>query len=1026
MHFTDVFIKRPVLATVVSMMILLLGFKAFETLSIRQYPKLENAVISITTTYAGASSDVIQGFITTPIQQAIASAEGIDYITSSSQQSVSSVKANLILGYDANAALTEIMAKVAEVQNELPEDADKPVVAKESARGTALLYMSFYSEEMNNEQVTDYLTRVVQPKLATIEGVAEAEILGKKTFAMRIWLDPVKMAAHGITSEDINQAIRTNNFLSAAGETKGEFIVTGVNAKTDLTSPTAFGNIVIASREDALVRVKDVARVELSAESFDSYVAFNGIQSVYMAISSTPSANPLEVIQRVRNKLPEVKKQLPSALKADIVYDATRFIEASINEVVKTLIEATVIVIFVVFLFLGALRSVIIPVVTIPLSMVGVLFFMLVMGYSINLLTLLAMVLAIGLVVDDAIVVLENIHRHIEEGLSPYKAAILGAREIAMPVVAMTITLAAVYAPIGFLGGLTGKLFTEFAFTLAGAVIISGIIALTLSPMMCSKLLQDASHESKLAAKLDKLFDKLKQRFQRSLASVLQYRAPTVVFAIVILCSLPVMFLFIESELAPNEDEGVVFISSSSPQYANIDYMNAYTKQFESIFNSFPEYDSSFLVNGMGGVNNSIAGMILKPWDERERSQLEIQPQLQQKLNDIAGLQIFSFNMPPLPGSGDGLPVQFIVNTTADYRTLHQVTERVLAEARKSGKFMMITSDLKFDKPEWQVWIDRDKAARLGISMAAIGNALATMLGEGRVNRFTLDGRSYKVIPQAEALSRIDPSWLKRYYVRNQQNDLVPLSTVISTKKISKPNQLKQFQQLNAATIQGIVMPGVALGDALAFLNETADKVFPQGFGRDYSGVSRQFMQEGSALLITFVFALIVIYLVLAAQFESFRDPFVVLISVPMSIFGALVPLFLGVSTMNIYTQIGLVTLIGLISKHGILIVEFANQLQKERGYSVQQAVLEATAIRLRPVLMTTGAMVLGVVPLVLADGAGAISRFNIGLVIATGMTVGTLFTLYIVPTMYTLFARKHQEDKEADELVAQPAHHSS
>ncbi|MBU2712536.1 MexW/MexI family multidrug efflux RND transporter permease subunit [Zooshikella harenae] len=1026
MHFTDVFIKRPVLATVVSMMILLLGFKAFETLSIRQYPKLENAVISITTTYPGASSDVIQGFITTPIQQAIASAEGIDYITSNSQQSVSSVKANLNLGYDANSALTEIMAKVAEVQNELPEDADKPVVAKESARGTALLYMSFYSEEMNNEQVTDYLTRVVQPKLATIEGVAEAEILGKKTFAMRIWLDPVKMAAHQITSEDINQAILTNNFLSAAGETKGEFIVTGVNAKTDLTSPQAFSNIVIASRADVLVRVKDVARVELSAENFDSYVAFNGIQSVYMAISSTPSANPLEVIQRVRNKLPEVKKQLPSTLKADVVYDATRFIEASINEVVNTLVEATVIVIFVVFLFLGALRSVIIPVVTIPLSMVGVLFFMLVMGYSINLLTLLAMVLAIGLVVDDAIVVLENIHRHIEKGLSPFKAAILGAREIAMPVVAMTITLAAVYAPIGFLGGLTGKLFTEFAFTLAGAVIISGIIALTLSPMMCSKLLQDSSHESKLAAKLDQLFDLLKQRFQRSLASILQYRAPTVVFAMVILCSLPVMFLFIESELAPNEDEGIVFISSSSPQYANIDYMNAYTKQFESIFSSFPEYDSSFLVNGMGSVNSSIAGMILKPWNERERSQLEIQPQLQQKLNEVAGLQIFSFNMPPLPGSGEGLPVQFIVNTTADYRTLHQVTERILAEARKSGKFMMITSDLKFDKPELQVWIDRDKAARLGVSMEAIGNTLATMLGEGRVNRFTLDGRSYKVIPQADALSRIDPSWLKRYYVRNQKNDLIPLSTVITTKKISKPNQLKQFQQLNAATVQGIVMPGVALGDALAFLNKTADKVFPQGFSRDYSGVSRQFMQEGNALLITFVFALIVIYLVLAAQFESFRDPFVVLISVPMSIFGALVPLFLGVSTMNIYTQIGLVTLIGLISKHGILIVEFANQLQKERGYSVHQAALEATAIRLRPVLMTTGAMVLGVVPLVLADGAGAISRFNIGLVIATGMTVGTLFTLYIVPTMYTFFARKHQEDIETDDLVAQPATHSS
>ncbi|MDE1462159.1 MexW/MexI family multidrug efflux RND transporter permease subunit [Spartinivicinus poritis] len=1019
MQFTDIFIKRPVLATVVSLLIILLGAKAFENLTIRQYPELENSVISIKTTYAGANADVIQGFITTPVQQAIASAEGIDYITSSSMQSASSVKAYLRLGYDTNSALTEIMAKVAEVQNELPDAADRPVISKETSGGTALLYMSFYSEQMSNEQVTDYLTRVVQPKLSTIDGVGSADILGKKTFAMRLWLDPVNMAAFQVSAQDINQAILSNNFLSAAGQTKGEWVVTNVNAKTDLSDVEAFKDMVIKSQADSLVRLKDVAEVTLSAENFDSFVAFNGIQSVYVAISPTPSANPLDVIKRVRAAMPAIEKQLPDALKAKVVYDATEFINASIDEVVKTLAEATLIVIVVVLMFLGAFRSVIIPVVTIPLSMIGVLFFMLVMGYSINLLTLLAMVLAIGLVVDDAIVVVENIHRHIEEGLSPYNAALVGAREIALPVVAMTITLAAVYAPIGFMGGLTGTLFTEFAFTLAGAVIISGVIALTLSPMMCSKLLQDKSHESKVAQKLDHLFDRLKQRFQRSLSGALNYRPVTVLFAITVLVSIPFLFLMTKSELAPTEDQGIVFISSSSPQYANLEYMNKYTSLYENIFNSFPEYDSSFMINGMGTVNSSIAGMLLKPWDQRERSQQQIQPLVQQKLDQIAGLQIFSFNLPPLPGAGDGLPIQFILNSTADYQTIHQVSEKLVAAAMQSGLFMFISSDLKFNKPELQININRDKAAQLNIDMKQVGETLSTFLSEGRLNRFTLDGRSYKVIPQANLSSRNTADWLNRYYIKNRQGDMIPLASIIELTSVSKPNQLNQFQQLNAAKLQGVMFPGVSLGQALDFLNQKANELMPQGFGKDYSGQSRQFMQEGSALLYTFLFSLIVIFLVLAAQFESFRDPIVVLISVPMSICGALIPLTLGVSTINIYTQIGLVTLIGLISKHGILIVEFANQLQIEKGLSKHQAVIEATSIRLRPVLMTTAAMVLGVVPLVMASGAGAASRFDIGLVIATGMTIGTLFTLYVVPTMYTFFAKDHSQQPVASGKLA-------
>jgi multidrug efflux pump len=711
------------------------------------------------------------------------------------------------------------------------------------------------------------------------------------------------------------------------------------------------------------------------------------------------------VIKHVRAIMPELESQLPPNLKASIAYDATRFIQASIDEVVKTLGEAVLIVIVIVFLFLGAFRSVLIPVITIPLSMIGVLFFMQLMGYSINLLTLLAMVLAIGLVVDDAIVVVENIHRHIEEGKTPYDAAIEGAREIAVPVISMTITLAAVYAPIGFLEGLTGALFREFALTLAGAVIISGIVALTLSPMMCSKLLRHDENPSGLAHRLDLIFERLKQRYQHALHGTLNTRPVVVVFALIVMCLIPALLKFTKSELAPDEDQGIVFIMSKAPQPTNLDYLNAYTQQFVEMFKSFPEYYSSFQINGFDGVQSGIGGFLLKPWDERERTQMELLHEVQGKLNQIPGLQIFGFNLPSLPGTGEGLPFQFVINTPNDYESLLQVTERIKQRAMESGKFAFLNVDLAFDKPEVVVDIDRAKAAQMGVSMEDLGSTLAILLGEGEINRFTIDGRSYKVIAQVERPYRDNPGWLNNYYVKSESGAMVPLSTLISVHDSARPTRLKQFQQLNAAIIEG--MPMVSMGEAIDTVTQIAREEAPRGYGFDHAGASRQYVQEGSALYVTFGLALAIIFLVLAAQFESFRDPLVILVTVPLSICGALIPLFLGWSSMNIYTQVGLVTLIGLISKHGILIVEFTNQLRRDKGLSAREAVEEAAAIRLRPVLMTTAAMVFGMVPLILATGAGAVSRFDIGLVIATGMSIGTLFTLFVLPCVYTLLAKQ-------------------
>ncbi len=1004
MRFTDLFIRRPVLATVVSLLILLLGLRAVFNLPVRQYPELENTVITVTTTYPGASAELIQGFITAPLQQAIAGADGIDYLTASSTQGVSTIQAHIRLNFDPNEAMTQIMSKVAQVRNELPTAAEQPVIQQSTGQSVALMYISFYSDKMTPEQVTDYLSRVVQPQLQAVPGVAQAEILGQHTFAMRVWLNPSRLAAYNLTPQDIVAALRANNFLAAVGKTKGRYVGINVTADTDLSTSAGFRRLVVGQRSGSLIHLGDVAKVELGAENYNSSVVFNGQNATFIGIQATPSANPLSVISDIRgNAFVQIREQLPSALKTEIVYDATNYIRDSITEVARTLIEALVIVVAVIFLFLGSLRAVLIPTVTIPLSLVGAAFMMLLLGYSINLLTLLAMVLAIGLVVDDAIIVVENVHRHIEDGHTPLDAALLGASELAGPVVVMTLTLAAVYAPIGFMGGLTGVLFTEFAYSLAGAVIISGIVALTLSPMMSAKLLR-ADKPGGFAQRLDLLFHGLRRRYQRRLHGALTYRPVILLLAATVLGSIYFLFATAQHELAPTEDQGVLFVSATAPEDATLDYVTRYTRQFQSAFDSFQAKDRYFIINGMGQVNNVIAGMILKPWSERSRSQKAIQPLLQKKLGAVAGLRTVVFPLPPLPGEGSGLPVQFVITSTASPRVVYDVSQRLLAAAQKSGQFIFVDSDLKFNSPQWQIHIDRAKAAQLGLNMADIGGALQALLAGGYVNRFNLSGRSYKVIPQVPDAARANPATIKNYRIRSASGQLLPLGTVVSLKRVVEPNKLNQFQQLNSATISAVMMPGHSLGEGLGFLRDQARQILPTGFSVNYAGQSRQFVEEGSALAVTFGFAIVIIFLLLAAQFESFRDPIIVLVSVPMAISGALIFISVGLASVNIYTQIGLITLIGLISKHGILIVQFANELQRQ-GRSRREAVEEAAAIRLRPILMTTAAMALGVVPLLLATGPGAVSRFDIGLVIFTGISIGTLFTLFVVPVIYSYLA---------------------
>ena len=1006
MAFTDIFIKRPVLSVVVSLLILLIGAAAAFKLPIRQYPKLSNTVITVTTAYPGASPELMQGFITTPIEQAVASAEGVDYITSNSTQSQSQIKVYVKLNFDPNAALTEVLSKVNSVKYLIPKEANDPVILKSTGETTAVMYIGFSSDELSGSAISDYLTRVVQPILSTVDGVASADILGGQTFAMRVWLDPVKMAGRNVTTTEVTAAIAANNFQAAAGQTKGYYTISNVSTNTDLQSVEQFKRMTVKAKDGGFVRMEDIADVELAAQSTDASVAFSGQHAIFIGVQATPQGNPLNIVKGVRALFPDIERNLPPSMKMKVAYDSTKFITSSINEVKNTLIEAVAIVIVVIFLFLASLRSVIIPVVTIPLSLVGVCALMIAAGFSFNLLTLLAMVLAIGLVVDDAIVVVENIHRHLEEGKTPVQASLQGAREIVGPVISMTITLAAVYAPIGFLGGLTGALFREFAFTLAGSVIVSGVVALTLSPMMCSVLLK---HESQgwFARKVDTVFTAVTDWYGRRLDRSLDYRPITALFAVTILGLVGFMYMHTSKELAPEEDQGIVFAVLKGPKYANIDYMDYYGDKLDKAFASFPETDLRFMINGINGINNGIAGMLLKPWEERKRSSIALKPLVQAEISKVEGVQAFAFNLPPLPGGPGGLPIQMALYSTAGFQAVYEEMNKLKAAAQKSGLFIVTDSDLDFNQPVVRVAIDRTKANDLGVTMQQLGATLATLLGGNYVNRFNLEGRSYQVIPQVPRGLRLSPESLDGYYVPSSSGRQIPLSTLVSIKTGTDPNALSHYNQLNAATFQAVPMPGVTVGQAVDFLESQA-KNLPAGFSHDYLADARQYVTEGNQLAIAFGFALIIIFLVLAAQFESLRDPLVILISVPMAISGALIPLFFGVATINIYTQVGLLTLIGLISKHGILMVEFANELQVNEQLDRRAAIIQAARVRLRPILMTTAAMVAGLLPLLFASGAGAASRFAIGIVIVSGMSIGTLFTLFVLPAVYTVLAKDH------------------
>ncbi|MBK5965918.1 multidrug efflux protein [Thiocystis minor] len=1005
MTFTDTFIHRPVLATVVSLLILILGVRAFLDLDLRQYPKTQNTVVTITTAYPGASSDLVQGFITQPLQQAIAEANGIDFLASTSSAGVSIIEANMRLNYDPNAAVAEIQAKVASQLNVLPESAQNPVIDSTTGDSTALMYLAFYSEEMDLPQITDYLIRVVQPQLQALQGIAKAELIGNKTFAMRIWLDPARMAALKVTGDEVARVLRTNNYLAGVGRIQGELVQVDLSATTDISRVEDFRRLVVRAESDTLIRLEDIAEIELGAADYNSTTLYKGIPAIFIGIEPAPGSNPLDVAERVHDLMPGLKADFPEGLNAFIPYDASEFIQESIKEVFKTLAEAVLIVLLVIFLSLGSLRAALIPSVAVPLSIIGAGFLMLLMGFSINLLTLLAMVLAIGLVVDDAIVVVENVHRHLEMGKPRIQAAVDAARELALPIIAMTTTLVAVYAPIGFMGGLVGSLFTEFAFTLAGAVLVSGIVALTLSPMLSAAVLREGGQQGRFEQTVEHFFERFANGYRRLLHGWLRYPSATLLVAVVVLAAIYGMYSMTQKELAPTEDQSILFFMATAPQTATIDYNQRFVAQMSPLFESFPEYQESFILVGFGDASTTFGGFKMPPPNQRERSQMEIQPQLQGALSQIAGLDTVAFSLPSLPTPGSGMPVEFVVLSDRGAEELAGLADQLLGQAMASGKFMFLMKDVKLERPRTVLEVDRDLAGDLGISMQDLGLSLSGMLNEDYVNWFSLAGRSYKVIPQVERGYRNDAGELLDYQVRTAAGELVPVSALVTLRHQVEPSKRVQFQQLNAVTLSGVMTPGVTLGDALGYLEQESRTIFPRGARIDYKGESRQFKREGAALEVTFFLSLLIIYLVLAAQFESWRDPFVILMSVPLSIAGAMAFLFLGFASINIYTQVGLITLIGLVAKNGILIVEFANQLGEREGLARREAIEQASAIRLRPILMTTVSMLVAMIPLLTASGPGAVSRFDIGLVIVTGLGIGTVFTLFVVPAFYLLLS---------------------
>ena len=1011
-HFTDTFIRRPVLATVISILILLCGLKSFMALQVRQYPEMTNTVIKVNTIYPGATAETIQGFITTPLQQKIAGADGVEYVTSVSRPGSSFITAKVRLDFSPEKALTEVIAKVAEVKSDLPQDALDPVIIKETGSTIAMIYIALNSAEMTNPQITDFIRRQIQPKMTIIPGVSACDILGGQTFAMRIWLDPARMAAYKITAEDVAKALRDNNYQTAGGSTKGAFTSTDIITNTELNDANQFRQLIVKSSPHHITRLQDIARIELAAQDYNSEVILQGKSAVFLGIKNTPDSNPLTVVSEILKRLPEFQKSLPSSLKMQVVYDSTRFIKASIDEVFWTLIEATLIVMVIIILFMGNVRAMTIPIVTIPLSLIGTCTLLAIMGFSINLLTLLAMVIAIGLVVDDAIVVVENVYRHIREGKSPFDAAMLGTREIKGPVITMTLTLMAVYAPIAFMGGLTGALFKEFALTLAGAVLLSGIIALTLSPMMCSKLLQDNNHRvGWLEHKTETLFQKISQRYRQALISTLNYKKTLLSLVGLCFALIAFFFKFVPKELAPYEDQGFIFSSITAPQSTNLDYLSTYSQQVNTVLSSQPESELSFMINGTGNTSDGIGIAIFKPWNERQATATDIASRVMAKFVGIAGIKAFAFQLPPLPTGSEGMPVQFVISGMVEHKILLGYVQQLQTCIAQSGLFMFTTCNIDYNNPQLKFTIDHDKANFQGVTMQNIGSTLALLMGGNLVNRFNLQGRSYQVITQVPRQDRLYSDRIKEFYVRTAKGGFIPIGTLLRDEIVIAPNQLFQMNQINSVVMSGMLIPGVALGKAIETLENEATQLLPPGFSYDHLAESRQYKQEGNALFYTFIFAVIVIFLVLAGQFESFHDPLIIMLAVPLSLFGALLFLFLGYATINIYTQIGLITLVGLITKHGILIVEFANQLQKEKNIDRHHAVIEAATIRLRPIVMTTAAMVLGLIPLLSAHGAGAASRFSIGIVVVSGMIIGTVFTLFIVPLFYKIIAQDHRSD---------------
>ncbi len=1018
MKLTDFFIKRPVLAIVVNLIILIAGYQSIRSLSVRQFPRSDNAVITITTNYMGSKADLVRGYITNPIERAVASVSGIDYMKSSSVEGTSAITVYLKLNQDPTAVLTQIQTKLAQVHNDLPPEAETPIVALVNTDDAqASMYLSFSSDFLNPNQMTDFITRAIQPLLSTIPGVQRADILGARVFAMRIWLKPDRLAALKISATEVSAALRANNYNAALGKTKGTMTSLNLTANTNLTTPEEFKQLVIKEQGHTLVHLQDVADVELGAEDYDSDVRFDGTHASFVGIWCLPTANTLDVLRRVREELPKIRALLPAGVKLELCYDSSRYIQDALHEVTHTLLETLAIVILVIFLFLGSIRSMLIPVVAIPVSLIGTALIMMLAGFSINLLTLLAIVLAVGLVVDDAIVIVENVERYLQQGLSPLEAALKGARELVAPIIAMTITLAAVYTPLGIQGGLTGALFREFAFTLAGAVFISGFVALTLSPMMCSRLLKKEDAQQGYAAWIHHRFSQLQRCYERLLTKILGYRSAIVLIAICWIALLPAFYLFSPKELAPLEDQGFLCCAIQSAPNATLDQIALYMKSVTDVFASIPETDHFFQVISLN-PQVGFAGIITKPWTQRKRTTEQIGMELNAKTSGIAGVGVYPFPIAALPGS-DGLPVEFVVSSTAEPRQLLESAQELVSTAYESGLFVFADSDLKYDQPQLEVSFDRNKVSAMGLDLQKVGADLGALFSGNYVNRFTIQGLSYKVIPQIKREDRLNPDQLGKIYVTgpqitsasspdaNPQKELIQLSTFATFKQSSQPRQLARFQQLNSVTISGILAPGATLDGALKVLEKKATEMLPPDYKIDYAGESRQLRVEGNTLLKTLVLSLILIFLVLAAQFESFRDPCIVLFgSVPLALSGALLFTFLGYTSINIYSQIGLITLVGLVAKNGILIVQFANHLQLE-GATQWEAIIQAASTRLRPVLMTSVATIAGHFPLILATGPGAAARNSIGIILVAGMLIGTFFTLFVLPAIYLLLSKK-------------------